>query len=184
MTYGFFFPEILSKDTAKIPNKKIHGRHSDVRKGRKYDHFQMVVDRLSGMMWNEIAKKHNVNGGGGCARSAVLNSNVVLKLSPQDVKRLDEISSQIIVYDRPIIVNSKDVKWMAYSSKDRRAFVSGLLFIATKKRANDTTWELRCVDKETETVIGECKTLKLGELVVKYLEQPRVSPYGACKQTE
>ncbi len=54
MTQVFWrFPELTVRDTTKRKSKERHYFH-------KYDHWQMLQDRLAGMTWAAVEKKHGI----------------------------------------------------------------------------------------------------------------------------
>lgn len=90
MTQVFWvFPEVHVKPA---PKKE--------RKGpaHKYDHWQMLQDRISGMTWTAIGRKHEVSAPEGrdvgrVARLVAMNSNATKRLSPREVQKLFALSS-------------------------------------------------------------------------------------------
>lgn len=101
MTYNFVFPKIHAKDLTPqaAPKKKkrlsITGKVVGGNPKTKYDHEAMIKDRLAGMAWEDIAKKHNVQHGlsnaGGIARTLVLKSRASNNLTPEQVRLLDGV---------------------------------------------------------------------------------------------
>jgi hypothetical protein len=85
MTQAFWvFPALAVKPARKRALKGVY---------RKYDHWQMLQDRIAGMSWADIAKKHGIDGPDGprLAYGAALNSNATKRLHPEEVKRLESV---------------------------------------------------------------------------------------------
>lgn len=60
---------------------------------RKYDHMQMLLDRIAGMKWYDIGVKHGVTGKTHDAvtittRSVSMNSKAALKLTSKQIELL------------------------------------------------------------------------------------------------
>jgi hypothetical protein len=88
MTQVFYaLPEINAKDKKKRIEKDIHGHSKRGTPRPLYDHFQMLKDRIQGMSWHEIAKKHGLKDKR-AAHSICMNSNAYLKLSPKEIEIL------------------------------------------------------------------------------------------------
>lgn len=89
MTQIFWaMPAIAVRDTAK---HKRHGRRAGVGP-TKYDHWTMLQDRLAGLSWAEIEKKHGVvnrtDRPGNAASGLCRNCRTAEKLSPSEVARI------------------------------------------------------------------------------------------------
>lgn len=84
MSVFWAMPEIHAVVTRKPSAKR--GTH------RKYDHFQMLRDRMDGMTWGEIAKKHGVitssRDAGLVAHDLVFCSKAMRALKPCEVAAL------------------------------------------------------------------------------------------------
>lgn len=98
MTYGFVFPEIHVKDVTpekKPQRKSVTGKLARGNPTRKYDHQAMIADRLNGMAWEDIAKKHGVAHGK--YRPALMAYNIVMyskasaQMTPEQVRLLAEV---------------------------------------------------------------------------------------------
>lgn len=67
-------------------------------KPSKYDHAQMLSDRIGGMSWEQVAAKHKVPGdaktAGRLARSITLNSAAARHLKPNEAAKLDGIKDK------------------------------------------------------------------------------------------
>lgn len=89
MTVTFFrFPHIHVKDSEQ---KSIQVKIK--KKIGKYDHWQMLLDKIGGMTWEDIAIKHDVSVKDPkklvlATKNLVLNSKATLKLTPNQVKNL------------------------------------------------------------------------------------------------
>lgn len=92
MTVIFFrFPHIHVKDD-DVPVK--FNRVKVKKKTGKYNHMQMLLDKINGMSWKDIAIKHDVVAKdprklSNVAKYIALNSSASSKLSPDQVKILE-----------------------------------------------------------------------------------------------
>lgn len=87
MTVFWALPDV--RGTQKCKNKP--GSFAPQR--CKYDHFEMLKDRIGGMRWSEIAEKHGVPPTGKCspasrARNLLQTSMVYRHLSPEELGRV------------------------------------------------------------------------------------------------
>lgn len=102
MTVSFVFPAIAVRDTVKPERRKREagkGYKLDPWAGapsKKYDHAQMLRDRINGMTWEQIAKKHGVqpsktNPAGANARRIALHSAAARRLTTAEAAAVDGI---------------------------------------------------------------------------------------------
>jgi hypothetical protein len=65
------------------------------KKAHKFDHAQMLRDRIAGMSWAAIAAKHGVRGKrpDHMARQYATNSRAVHTLTPAEAAALDNVSN-------------------------------------------------------------------------------------------
>lgn len=82
----------LRVNERKKPAKVGTGNHGQSR--RKYDHWQILQDRISGMSWPDIADKHNIKSSGRqnkgwVARKLAMSSNAIKRLKPHEVAALN-----------------------------------------------------------------------------------------------
>jgi hypothetical protein len=105
--FGFFLPKIHCHDTSPVkPRQKLTVTGKKARDGKaKYDHWQMLMDRLDGMTWAAIGAKHGVHAEGPKRLSSVtchiaMYSNAALKLTPAQVQRLGEIDGRQNLSDK------------------------------------------------------------------------------------
>lgn len=92
MTVSHIFPSIRVRDDT--PQKK-PPRQPGIPRPRaggvvKYDHWQMLQDKIAGMTWEEVAEKHGIVGtektdAGRLARGIAMNSAASYKLKPHEV---------------------------------------------------------------------------------------------------
>ena len=54
----------------------------------KYDHWAMLQDRLAGMTWPEIAKKHGYTGDPNVLSGMCMRSNACRRLTPAEIGRM------------------------------------------------------------------------------------------------
>lgn len=71
----------------------------------KYNHWQMLMDRLDGMTWYDIGVKHGVHAENyrkltSTTYNIVMNSSAALKLTPAQVERLGEIDARQNLSDK------------------------------------------------------------------------------------
>ena len=70
------------------PKKQQH-RGTDYRpRPSKYDHWQMIQDRMSGMTWKEIGTKHGINKSDKELSLMILHSGKIKLLKPKEVEKL------------------------------------------------------------------------------------------------
>lgn len=101
-------PVILAKDTSppetttRTPlNITIYGKKRRGNPAKKYDHWQMLQDRLGGMSWREVGAKHEVHGDceseiGLRACKLATYSQASLRLTPAQVEALHEPGDRVI----------------------------------------------------------------------------------------
>ena len=99
MTVTFFaWPRIEATDKSRLGVRKKKPetgyRLRQTNAFRKYDHQQMFRDRMSGLTWEEVAKKHGVCASshfsaGYVARALAMNSRAVHQLKPFEVDLLE-----------------------------------------------------------------------------------------------
>lgn len=93
MAYGFVFPKVAARDVAPVKTQRKLTVTGKKARGaaHKFDHLQMLLDKLNGMSWKEIAVKHNVTTPnrekmGDYARRLALNSKAIVSLTPAQVE--------------------------------------------------------------------------------------------------
>ena len=88
MTFVFHtLPEISAKDKKKQTRK---GSENHDKHPRKYDHFQMLQDRINGMSWSDVAEKYGVKGGRAMAWRVCMLSQSIKKLAPCEIEKLSK----------------------------------------------------------------------------------------------
>lgn len=89
MTYSTLFPFVLG---TYVPKEKVN-KPPKQKKPSKYDHKQMLEDRMSGMSWIEIGKKHCVSSKtnlGSTTCNIAMNSKATHMLTPEQVRLLGD----------------------------------------------------------------------------------------------
>lgn len=101
MTYGHVFPDLhVAPDKSRVKRKKVAGFPVERSGGnKKFNHWQMLQDRMQGMTWLEIGRKHDVSGKddksiGSNACNAAMRSSAAYKLKPHEVAQLSSKNSQ------------------------------------------------------------------------------------------
>lgn len=97
-TISHVLPKILVKD-GKTKARLFKNKGFDLDQNRskckshKYDHYAMLMDRIGGMKWLDVSKKHNVPNDpyGHVARTLALHSSASNKLKPEHVKKLFDL---------------------------------------------------------------------------------------------
>lgn len=100
-------PELKVRDTspakpaARKKPRQEKGYKLEPHKGSggKYDHAQMLRDRISGMTWEQVAAKHGILGhgkykAGFYTRTIALNSAAARHLKPHEAAKLDGIKDK------------------------------------------------------------------------------------------
>lgn len=84
-------PELLVRETK--PKKRAKQPGIPTPRPSKYDHWQMLQDRIAGMTWPAIAEKHGIkstttNKAATLAYHLAINSAVASKLKPHEVEKI------------------------------------------------------------------------------------------------
>lgn len=92
---------ITGPGTPRDPTRRIHTVTSGYKlepqyKPGKYDHAQMLRDRIDGMTWSQIAEKHGIPSSGKNtaahqARRFALHSAAARRLTPAEAAAVDGI---------------------------------------------------------------------------------------------